>query len=207
MSEVTVLDRRLVESLSAEEMSERVRSFSREALAELADRREKSYALTCADFAEELAVLTREGDTLESEIQTARELMEAKARLTRFESDRLIVAGKPEQAKTELGKLEQSKRELARIEGRRGEIAQRVREIESEKTAALRSGAESFRESSVTLIRACEGALSHALDLTKSTLNLLELKTGGSLYEPSSLTAGEKTSEWFVLNKSYRGRG
>ena len=203
----TVVDRSMVESMSPGEMAESIRTFTGEALAELAKRRERGYTAACADLSEELRVLTGEGDALETEIRGATERVEAAERLNRYERDQLIVAGKAAEAQETLAGLEEIRGELAKIEGRRGEIAERCRQIEGEKTAALRSGAETFRESCIALIRGSEASLAGILDTTRDTLNVLEMQTGAPLYHPADLTAGEKSAEWFVLNKAYRGRG
>ncbi len=207
MNAVTIQDRSVVESMSAEEMSERIRDFSREALAELADRREKSYALACADFAEELAVLSKEGDGLESEILRAKELLEASTRIARFEADRLVLLGENVAAQAKLREPEEIRGELARIEARRGEIAERCREIETAKKTELRRGAESFLSDCTGLIRGAESGLALILDGARSTLNGLETEIGASVYQPADLTADEKSNEWVTLNRLYRGRG
>ncbi len=206
MNAETTVDRSAVESMSAEEMSERIRDFSRGALGELADRREKAYMEICANFAEQLTALTREGDSLETEIRSTVERLGSVERVTRFEADKLIVQGKREQAREKLRELEESKGELARIEARRGEIAERCRQIEAAKLAELRRGAETFLSDCTGLIRGAEGALALILDGARNTLNHLETQLGASLYQPAQLTASEQTGEWRTLNRLYSGR-
>ncbi len=192
---------------SAEQMAETIRNFSRDSLAELAARRTRDYEAAHADFAEELGALAREGDALETESKSTAERLASAERVARFRADELIAQGKPEQARERLAQVETTRRELAKIEKRRGEIAERCREIETAKKTELRRGAETFRDASILLLRALETGLASTLSGTGDVLNSAEAQLSLSLYKLDQLTADQGSSEWFVLNKFYRGRG
>ena len=132
--------------------------------------------------------------------------MASALRLKQFEYDQLVVAGKSQEAQAKLAELEQIKAAPAKIEARRTEIEKRVAELEGERKTALRRVAVDFREASIELIRGAETGLARLLDGTRDSLNTLETQVGSSLYQPVMLTADEKSSQWFTLNRLYRGR-
>jgi hypothetical protein len=193
-------------SMTAEEMAQSIRDFSREALAALRERQEKAYAAECGPFNEELRVLAGEAADIQTESQGFIERMASAERVRRFEADQLIMQGKKAEAQAKLVELEEIKAAPAKIEKRRLEIEERVGQIEVEKRTALRRVAEDFKEASIALIRGCEAGLSGIIDGARNTLNTLEIQVGASIYQPAQLTADEKSAEWTTLHRLYAGR-
>ncbi len=194
-----------IEAMTADEMAQALRDFSREALAALHQRQEA--AADCAPFDEELVTHRAESADIETENQGVIERLTAAERMLRFENDRLIVLGKTSTAESaKLAALvEQLTAEAARIAERKREISARIAQIELEKATALRNCAVDFRDAGVALIRAEESALSDTLDAVRAILNDCETRLGVPIYSVDDLTAGEKTASWITLNRCYRG--
>jgi hypothetical protein len=206
---ITSMNSELLENLTVEDREipgQAISDTAAKAFSALQQKRERDYAAACADFDKELTALAGESADLEAESKRTPERLASVERVLRFRADELIAQGEPEQARAKLAELEESKGELAKIEQRRAEIAERCRQVEAEKKEALRRTAEDFREASVLLIRATEGALASILDGTRDTLNSLEAQIGASVYQPGDLTADEKSPTWVTLNRLYAGR-
>jgi ribosomal protein L34 len=191
------------QDMTAEEMAQRERDFSREAFAVLNERREKGYAAARWPLDKELTALAGESAEIETRSQGFIERMASAERVKRFEADQLLIQGKDGEAQAKLAELEEAKAAPAKIEERRREIEERVGQIEAAKRTALRRAAEDFKWASITLIRANETALATTLDGVRDALNTLEAQLGVSLYQPAELTAPEKSAEWFTLNRLY----
>ena len=172
-----------IEAMTADEMAQALRDFSREALAALHQRQEA--AADCAPFDEELVTHRAESADIETENQGVIERLTAAERMLRFESDRLIVLGKtttPESAKL-AALVEQLTAEKVKMSRARGpKYPQRCEEIEAAKGATLRQAAIEFRDASIAVIRAEESALSDTLDAVRAILNDCEMRLGVPIY-------------------------
>jgi hypothetical protein len=194
------------EDTEIQDVCERMESLFAEAVAALLKRRDAQYRMAVADLEKEKETLFQENASLEEAAGTLAEVVAARVRVGRTESDALLVAGRVAEAHRKLQETEEAQATPARTKTRQKEIGERLSAIEAAKKEALQSAAVAFRESSIALIRGTESGLAGLLDGVRDSLNTLEMQVG-PLYQPAQLTADEGSPEWRTLNRLYRGRG
>lgn len=181
-------------------------------------RRDRQFAEAVKPLDVEAARLEAESADLLGQRDELLRLLDARRRVSQYESDSLLLSGKDSEAKEKLEEMKLAEAAPAAMRARQEQIANRLTAIEEEKRFCACRVFEGWDSECRSLIRILEHELFiRFLDGLWSEYLAFEAKTcpQRSLNEvpmvrsnhKSSLTADERSPEWNSASRWYTGRG
>ena len=195
-------------------LADRIKSAFDDALAALIARRDQQYADETRALDAEREALVKEHAAIGETAENLRELLPAKAREAQREADKLVLAGKREEARAKIAEMEQAEHAPVAMQEQQREISARIHEIDGEKEAVAKTVfAEGYGACQV-VVRVGEKGLFGLLDGLERSFYAYQdrTNTGTSdnrtrpLVNPgtsSGLTADERSPEWASSQRWY----
>jgi hypothetical protein len=184
----------------------------------LIERREAALAAAIKPLDTEEQSLRQEYGSIGSAARTLELLLPARKREAEREADRLLLDGKPEEARAKIAESEEARTAPEAMKGRQREISARIEAIAGERQAIARRVFETWYGELQHVIRAAErGLFIELLDKSRDEMFAFQTRTNttspngltGGLFHSGhvvGLTADDRSPEWVSSQRWYASR-